>query len=60
MTERKVPNGHTQPVTCAIYNPTFELVVSADESSLVPPDALPQSIPESDIADLATRCACGI
>lgn len=26
MNEKKVPNGHTAPVTCCVYNPTFELV----------------------------------
>jgi hypothetical protein len=26
MSHKKVPNGHTAPVTACLYNPTFELV----------------------------------
>jgi len=35
MNQRKVPNGHISPVTACVYNPTFELIVSADDSSVV-------------------------
>ena len=35
MNQRKVPNGHTSPVTACVYNTTFELLVSADDSSVV-------------------------
>jgi WD40 repeat protein len=31
--KRKVPYGHTTAVTCTVYNPMFELVISADEAS---------------------------
>ena len=35
ITERKVPSGHIMPVSCAVYNPMFQTLVSADESSVV-------------------------
>ncbi|KAJ1473716.1 WD40-repeat-containing domain protein [Baffinella frigidus] len=33
MRKRKVPNGHTQGVTCSVYNRMFEILISADEAS---------------------------
>ncbi len=33
--ERKVPAGHTAPVSSAAYNPMFQTLVSADEASVV-------------------------
>ena len=35
ITERKVPSGHITPVSAAVYNPMFQTLVSADESSVV-------------------------
>ena len=33
--ERKVPSGHTTPISAAVYNPQFQTLVSADESAVV-------------------------
>ena len=33
--EKKVPSGHTTPVSAAVYNPMFQTLVSADESSVI-------------------------
>jgi WD40 repeat protein len=35
ITERKVPSGHTAPVSSAVFNPVFHTLVTADESSVV-------------------------
>uniref|UniRef100_A0A7S0EZG7 EF-hand domain-containing protein n=1 Tax=Hanusia phi TaxID=3032 RepID=A0A7S0EZG7_9CRYP len=35
ISERKVPNGHALPISCCVYNPTFEILVSTDEASVV-------------------------
>lgn len=35
ITERKVPSGHTAPVSSAVFNPIFHTLVTADESSVV-------------------------
>jgi WD40 repeat protein len=31
--DRKAPNGHIHPITCALYNPIFEMVITADDSA---------------------------
>ena len=33
--DRKAPNGHIHPITCALYNPIFEMIVTADDSAEV-------------------------
>ena len=33
--DRKAPNGHVHPVTCGLYNPIFEMVITSDESAEV-------------------------
>jgi hypothetical protein len=45
MNYKKVPNGHTAPVTACVYNPTFELVSSFTAFKITPATPMPMPMP---------------